>query len=83
VERTDHRVGVLLQERDQRILLPGFDLQQIDQNNGLVGHGISPSVSDTPRTTRRVETDRDVEDFLGIISKGCVLPGFAAPVAMT
>src|SRR3977135_2068592 len=43
---------------------PGFDLQQIDQNNGLVGHGISPSVSDTPRTTRRVETDRDVEDFL-------------------
>src|SRR3979409_2801930 len=64
VERADHRVGVLLQERDPRILLPGFDLQQIDQNNGLVGHGISPSVSDTPRTTRRVETDRDVEDFL-------------------
>src|SRR5580692_8080591 len=27
VERADHRVGVLLQERDQRILLPGFDLQ--------------------------------------------------------
>src|SRR6202789_3509708 len=79
VERADDRVGVLPQERDQRILLPGFDLQQIDQNNGLVGHGISPSVSDTPRTTRRVETDRDVEDFFWkIISKECSCGGAAA-----
>jgi hypothetical protein len=64
VERADNHVGVLLQERDQRILLTGFDLQQIDQNNGPVGHVISPSVSDILRTTRRVETDRDGEDFL-------------------
>jgi hypothetical protein len=31
-----------VQEREQRILLPGFDLQQIDQDDGLVGHGVSP-----------------------------------------
>src|ERR1700730_5351761 len=31
-----------------------------------VPHAAHPSVSDTPKTTRRVETDRAVEDFLEI-----------------
>src|SRR6202041_57440 len=78
VERADHRVGVLLQERDERILLPGFDLQQIDQNNGLVGHGVSPSVSDTPRTTRRAETDHGAEDFLEYHLQGAPFAEFGS-----
>src|ERR1700724_2885073 len=44
--------------------LPGLTLSRLIKIMDSSDMGISPSVSDTPRTTRRVETDRDVEDFL-------------------
>src|SRR5882757_4733178 len=69
VERADHRVRVLLQERDQRILLPGFDLQQTDQNNGFIGHGLSPCclghTKDDPKGGNGSRRRRFLDDWTG------------------
>jgi hypothetical protein len=41
-----------------------------------VPHAAHPSVSDTPKTTRRVKTDRGVEDFLEIYLEGVRFAGW-------
>jgi len=39
---------------------------------------MSPSVSNTPRTIRRAETDRDVEDFLEDYLEECAFAEFCS-----
>src|SRR3984957_11016002 len=43
---------------------PGLTFSRLIKITDWSDMGVSPFVSDTPRTIRRVETDRDVEDFL-------------------
>src|SRR3981189_3500458 len=44
--------------------LPGLTFSRLIKITDSSDMAYLPSVSDTPRTTRRVETDRDEEDFL-------------------